>query len=167
MKKRVGIDIGSYNIKLIELEDKTSTLTLTKCATKHIVNKDIKRLLKDLISQSRFSIKNVNVSMAGPSVIVRYIEMPPMKLARYRKWVEPLVDEMFSDFQMKVLETIAQENRVMVEVQSSAKAKDGRDYGMEYRISFIFDDKGRITKVKEYVDSLYTARFYGLINEVK
>ena len=100
-------------------------------------------------------------------ILPNSIEMPPMKLARYRKWVEPLVDEMFSDFQMKVLETIAQENRVMVEVQSSAKAKDGRDYGMEYRISFIFDDKGRITKVKEYVDSLYTARFYGLINEVE
>ena len=100
-------------------------------------------------------------------ILPNSVEMPPMKLARYRKWVEPLVDEMFSDFQMKVLETTAQENRVMVEVQSSAKAKDGRDYGMEYRISFIFDDKGRITKVKEYVDSLYTARFYGLINEVK
>ena len=100
-------------------------------------------------------------------ILPNSVEMPPMKLTRYRKWVEPLVDDMFADFQMKVLETTAQENRVMVEVQSSAKAKDGRDYGMEYRISFIFDDEGRITKVKEYVDSLYTARFYGLINEVK
>ena len=100
-------------------------------------------------------------------VLPKSVKMPPMKLAPYREWLEPMVDETFSDFQLKVLETTAQDNRVMIEAQSSAKTKDGGDYGMEYRISFIFDDKGRITKVKEYVDSLYTARFYGLIDEVK
>ncbi|MBU4319345.1 MAG: hypothetical protein KKF30_18960 [Proteobacteria bacterium] len=95
------------------------------------------------------------------------VMMPPMKLERYRKWLEPMVGDMFSDFTMKVLETTAQDDRVVVEAQSKAKTKDGRDYGMEYRISFIFNDKGEITKVKEYVDSLFTARFYGLIEEVK
>ena len=95
------------------------------------------------------------------------VMIPPMKLEQYRKWLEPMVDEMFSDFSMKVLETTAQDNRVVVEVQSSAKTKDGRDYGMEYRIIFTFNDDGKITKFKEYVDSLFSARFYGLIEEVK
>ena len=36
---------------------------------------------------------------------------------------------------------------------------------MEYRISFKFNDQGKITLQKEYVDSLFTARFYGLIQE--
>ena len=100
-------------------------------------------------------------------VLPTSVMMPPMKLEPYRKWLEPMVGEMFSDFNMKVLETTAQENRVVVEAQSNAKTKDGRDYGMEYRLTIIFNDDGKITKVKEYVDSLYTARFYGLIEEVK
>jgi ketosteroid isomerase-like protein len=100
-------------------------------------------------------------------VLPETVLMPPMKLERYRKWLEPMVGDMFSDFQFKVLETTAQEDRVVVEARSKAKAKDGRDYGMEYRIGFKFNDQGKITKVKEYVDSLFTARFYGLIEEIK
>ena len=95
------------------------------------------------------------------------VGIPPMKLEPYRKWLEPMVAEMFSDFQMKVLETTAQDDRVVVEAQSFAKTKDGRDYGMEYRISFKFDPDGKIKKMTEYVDSLYTARFYGLLPKEK
>jgi len=98
-------------------------------------------------------------------VLPSSVNMPKMKLPRYRKWLEPMVANMFTDFSMKVLETTAQDNRVMIEATSSAKTKDGRPYGMEYRISFKFDDQGKITLVKEYVDSLFTARFYGLIQE--
>jgi ketosteroid isomerase-like protein len=98
-------------------------------------------------------------------VLPSSVQMPKMKLPRYRKWLEPMVAEMFTDFTMKVLETTAQDNRVAIEATSSAKTKDGRPYGMEYRISFKFTDKGQITHMKEYVDSLFTARFYGLIQE--
>ncbi|MBN1381854.1 MAG: nuclear transport factor 2 family protein [Deltaproteobacteria bacterium] len=93
------------------------------------------------------------------------VEMPRMGLPRYRKWLEPMVAELFDDFTMKILETTAQDNRVAIEATSSARTKDGRPYGMEYRISFQFNDQGKITRVKEYVDSLFTARFYGLIRE--
>jgi ketosteroid isomerase-like protein len=93
------------------------------------------------------------------------VNMPKMKLPRYRKWLEPMVAGLFTDFSMKVLETTAQDDRVTIEATSSAKTKDGRPYGMEYRISFKFNPQGQITLVKEYVDSLFTARFYGLIQE--
>jgi ketosteroid isomerase-like protein len=98
-------------------------------------------------------------------VLPTSVNMPKMKLPRYRKWLEPMVADLFTDFSMKVLETTAQDNRVMIEASSSAKTKDGRPYGMEYRISFKFNEQGKITLVKEYVDSLFTARFYGLIQE--
>ena len=98
-------------------------------------------------------------------VLPSTIKMPKLRLAKYRKWLEPMVDGLFSDFVMEVIETTAQENRVVVEARSSAKTKDGRPYGMEYRISFKFNEKGQITRVKEFVDSLFTARFYGLIQE--
>ena len=98
-------------------------------------------------------------------VLPSTVKMPKMQLDRYRKWLEPMVDEMFSDFSMEVIETTAQDDRVVVEAKSSAKPKDGRFYGMEYRISFRFNKEGKISHVKEYVDSLFTARFYGLIEE--
>jgi ketosteroid isomerase-like protein len=98
-------------------------------------------------------------------VLPSSVKMPKLKLSRYRKWLEPMVADLFTDFTMEVLETTAQDNRVVIEASSSAKTKDGRPYGMEYRISFKFNDQGQITLVREYVDSLFTARFYGLIQE--
>jgi ketosteroid isomerase-like protein len=98
-------------------------------------------------------------------VLPTSVKMPKMKLPRFRKWLEPMVADLFTDFSFKVLETTAQDNRVVIEASSSAKTRDGRPYGMEYRISFKFNDQEKITLVKEYVDSLFTARFYGLIQE--
>jgi ketosteroid isomerase-like protein len=98
-------------------------------------------------------------------VLPSSVKVPMMKLPRYRKWIEPLVEANFVEFGMKILETTAQDNRVAIEATSSAKTKDGRTYGGEYRISFKFNDKGQITQMKEYVDSLYMMRFYGLIQE--
>jgi len=92
------------------------------------------------------------------------LNMPRMKLARYRKWLEPMVAETFADFGMTVVATTAQDNRVVVEATSSATTKDGRPYGMEYFISFTFNDEGKIIEEKEFADSLYSARFYGLLN---
>lgn len=96
-------------------------------------------------------------------VLPSTMKMPTLKLDRYRKWLEPMVADLFSDFSMEVVETTAQDNRVVVEAKSSAKPKDGRFYGQEYRISFKFNEEGKITQVKEFVDSLFSARFYGLI----
>src|SRR3989338_452753 len=79
MKKIAGIDIGNYYIKLVELEYKKAQVVLTRCAVSRIVNGDIKSALKDIISDAKFPLKRVNVSLSGPSVIMRYIEMPSMK----------------------------------------------------------------------------------------
>jgi len=79
MKKAIGIDIGTYNIKLIELENKKGRPELTRLAINRIADNDIKTALKDLLSLAKSPLKRVNVSLSGPSVIVRYIEMPPMK----------------------------------------------------------------------------------------
>jgi len=95
-------------------------------------------------------------------VLPSTMKMPKLKLEKYRKWLEPMVEELFFDFSMEVIETTAQDNRVVVEAKSSAKPKDGRFYGQEYRISFRFNEEGKITYVKEFVDSLFSARFYGL-----
>ena len=93
------------------------------------------------------------------------VKMPKMLLPEYRKWIEPMVEANFVEFSVNILETTAQDNRVALELTTSAKTKDGRDYGGEYRISFKFNEDGQITQMKEYVDSLYMMRFYGFIKE--
>lgn len=79
MKKTAGIDIGKHSIKLVEIEDKKGHIEITKAATKRVINGDVKSALTEILSNTKPSVKRVNVSLSGPSVIVRYIEMPYMK----------------------------------------------------------------------------------------
>ncbi len=79
MIKTAGIDIGSSGVKLIELQEKKGKFELLKCAVNTISGEDAKTSLKDLLALSKLSSRRVNISLSGPSVIVRYIEMPPMK----------------------------------------------------------------------------------------
>ena len=79
MKKTVGIDIGTYSAKLVELENRKGRPTLTKCAMARVTNGDKKTALESLLSQAKLTLKRVNVSLSGPSVIVRYIDMLPMR----------------------------------------------------------------------------------------
>lgn len=77
--KSAGIDIGNHSIKLIELDNKKGKLELTKSAINFIGKGGVKAALQDLLSISKLSLKRVNISLSGPAVIVRYIEMPAMK----------------------------------------------------------------------------------------
>jgi ketosteroid isomerase-like protein len=90
------------------------------------------------------------------------MKMPRMVLPRYRKWIEPLVDDLIATFSMEIVDTTAQGDRVIVEATSSGAAKDGRPYGMEYFLAFRFNETGQIREMIEFVDSLFSARFYGL-----
>lgn len=88
MIRPAGIDIGSGSIKLIELQDKKGKLELLKCAVNAISGEDVKTSLKDLLGFSKLSSRKVNISLSGPSVIVRYIEMPPMKKEELRSAIK-------------------------------------------------------------------------------
>lgn len=84
MTRAVGIDIGSYSIKLIELQEKKGQLELIRCVSNSIRDEDIKSSLKDLIGLEKISLKRVNLSLSGPAVIVRYVDMPSMKKEELR-----------------------------------------------------------------------------------
>ena len=88
------------------------------------------------------------------------LKMPKMKLKPYRAWLEPMVKDQFVSFEAHVVNTTAQDNRVVIEATSSARTADGRDYGQQYFIAFEFNEAGKIRLVKEYTDSLYSSRFY-------
>jgi len=88
------------------------------------------------------------------------LKMPKMKLLPYRAWLEPMVKDRFVSFKVHIAHATAQDNRVVIEATSEAETKDGRDYGQEYFLAFEFDEAGKIRRVKEFTDSLYSSRFY-------
>ncbi len=80
MRRVASIDIGTYSIKLVELANRKGRVPeLKRCSIICIKGADVKTALKEMLSLTKFSLKRVNVSLSGPSVIVRYIEMPSLK----------------------------------------------------------------------------------------
>jgi len=78
---RVGIDIGSYAIKILQVTGPIEKMVVTGVGYKNISGvpgPEIPDVLKSLASESRISAKNASISLAGPSVIVRFIALPKM-----------------------------------------------------------------------------------------
>ncbi|MFA5388919.1 MAG: type IV pilus assembly protein PilM [Candidatus Omnitrophota bacterium] len=88
MLRPVAIDIGTSSIKLIELQEKKGKLELLNCGINAVSGEDIKTSLKDLLALAKPYSKRVNISLSGPSVTVRYIEMPPMKKEELRSAIK-------------------------------------------------------------------------------
>ena len=60
----------------------------------------------------------------------------------------------------RTLLTMSDDRHVMTEVNLRAKARDGRDYDNYY--VFVFEcPNGRITELREHVDTTYAATFFG------
>ncbi len=88
MRNAIGIDIGSFSVKLIELEDKRGRYSLVRCGLNPVVNGDTRSALEQFISKGRLPSRRVNISISGSSAIVRYIEMPPMKKEELRSAIK-------------------------------------------------------------------------------
>jgi len=80
-KNCIGIDIGSYAIKLVELAREKEKLKIKSLAYKRIDNLpdgNISRALKELVDTANISSKVVNAAVSGPSVVIRLVELPRM-----------------------------------------------------------------------------------------
>lgn len=81
-EKRLGLDIGSYAVKMVEVSGSGESLELGAFGMKKITSSSkvgITQAIKDLMRESGVSAKEANISVSGPSVIVRFVSMPKMK----------------------------------------------------------------------------------------
>lgn len=81
IKTKVGLDIGTYSLKIIEVAGLSEKPVLTGIGSKKILGlsgKDISDSIKTIAEESKISAKEVNISVAGPCVMVRFISMPRM-----------------------------------------------------------------------------------------
>lgn len=80
-KTRVGLDIGSYSVKVVEISSSEGKMSLAAVGLNKGQNRSREGIvdsIRDLFSKTRIMSKEVNISVSGPSVIVRFIVMPKM-----------------------------------------------------------------------------------------
>jgi type IV pilus assembly protein PilM len=88
-KSLLGVDIGTYSVKIVEMKGSGRKYTLVRAAvlplpqevqTSEISVMEKKRIIVDVIknylSQNRVNVKNAATSVSGSSVIVRYVKFP-------------------------------------------------------------------------------------------
>ena len=80
-KNRVGLDIGNHSIKIVELSGIPEKGAVACFGLKKIMGSSqdaVVTSIKSLAEELRISAKDVNISVSGPSLIVRLISMPKM-----------------------------------------------------------------------------------------
>ncbi len=81
VEKKLGIDIGSYAIKLVELHLSKDENRVASIGIKRIENSSPEALagkVRELCEESKVKTRDVSLSVSGPQVITRLITMPTM-----------------------------------------------------------------------------------------
>jgi type IV pilus assembly protein PilM len=128
---KVGVDIGSKLIKIVELEPQAANkYKLLNYAVENNDPTDFNQQvesLKNAFAKAKFLSHTVNFSVSGPSVIVRYITLPKMAKNQLTSAIR-FEAEKFIPFDIKdviidspVLEELANENKTKVLVVAAKK----------------------------------------------
>jgi len=81
-KNKVGLDIGSSSVKMVEISASGENSSLVCLGTKRApaaVREPLVEAIKSLSSEIKVTAKEAAISVSGPSVIVRFVSMPKMK----------------------------------------------------------------------------------------
>lgn len=81
-KNKVGLDIGSYSVKILEVSasgDKNSLVCLGLKKHPSLAHEVVVETIKSLAEEIKVDTKDANISVSGPSVIVRFVSMPKMR----------------------------------------------------------------------------------------
>jgi len=85
-KRTIGLDIGSYNLKVVELETKGDGFEITNFGVKDIhTDKDIPAAINQLLADAQICGKEINIALSGESVVARHLSMPKMNEEELRK----------------------------------------------------------------------------------
>lgn len=84
--KNLGLDIGSYNLKLAEIEKKDTGLQVLGLGMKDIRGVvDMTRAIKELCDETKISSKEVSISLSGEDVVARHLSLPKMNDEELKK----------------------------------------------------------------------------------
>ncbi|MBL7070662.1 MAG: type IV pilus assembly protein PilM [Candidatus Omnitrophica bacterium] len=129
---QIGLDIGSQAIKYVELSKERDGLKIKNLFYKKIsapYNDNRLSALKEVIFKTKITGKEVNTALSGPSVVVRFIELPHMTPEELKnaipfeaeKYLPFTIDEVFIDHQL-LQPRIGTENKMRVLLAAAKKA---------------------------------------------
>lgn len=129
-KNKVGLDIGSHSIKVAEISEGPGKLSLASFGMKIIASptkESIASGIKALADESRLSTKDLNISISGSAVIVRFLSMPRMKDEDLRSAMK-FEAEKFMPFNMSdcvvdfhILRKVTEENKLDILLAAAKK----------------------------------------------
>ena len=110
-KNSIGIDVGSYSVKMVELAKEKEKLIIKNLAYKRIdtlPKEELAGVLRELTESAGITSKEVNTAVSGPSVVIRLVELPRMSKEELRnaipfeaeKYIPFSIDEVALDHQM-------------------------------------------------------------------
>lgn len=132
VESHVGIDIGSYAIKVVELSREKDNLRIKNLAYEKVEDPGSKdsliKAIKRAIDRANILNKEVNVAVAGPSVVVRFIELPRMSENELKaaipfeaeKYIPFNIEEVVIDHQL-LIPHLGEENKMLVLLVAAKK----------------------------------------------
>lgn len=81
-RNKIGLDIGSSSVKMLEIAAAGEKSALYKLGLKKLLGSAREALIetiRSLAQDLKVTTKEVNISVSGPSVIVRFVSMPKMR----------------------------------------------------------------------------------------
>ncbi len=120
----VGLDIGRFSIKVVELKKVNSELELVNFAVipneSGISKENLTQMVKKTFAGANFGSRKVSISISGQAVVVRYIQLPKMNIQDLRsairfeaeKYIPFKIDEVVLDCQ--ILEEDIGDNKMRV-----------------------------------------------------
>jgi type IV pilus assembly protein PilM len=133
-RKLIGLDIGSHTVKVVELQKKGERHRLESLATMQIAseiqeeadptlrNEMLAEAIKNMLKENKVTCKNVVSSIAGDSVIVRYVKLPAMSEEELKnvismeaeQYIPLAIDQVVLDF--SILGEVEEEGIQKIEV---------------------------------------------------
>lgn len=83
---QVGLDIGNYNLKVVEIEQNKGAFRIVNARMQDIRQvKNIPEAINKVFKEAGISTKKVNISVSGENVVARYLSLPNMTDAELKK----------------------------------------------------------------------------------
>jgi type IV pilus assembly protein PilM len=88
-RERIGIDLGTSSVKFVHLEQRNSDFILKNYAVKELgvsnSEQEIASLIKGVLESFKSTGAKINLGIGGPSVVIRYVSLPQMAEADFKK----------------------------------------------------------------------------------
>jgi len=119
---KVGLDIGTSNLKMVQVEKKAKGEEITAMGMMNIRNSDdLSKAIKDLSEQIGISNPRVNISLSGEDVVVRYLSLPKMNEEELKKAITFALEdhipfkpeEVYTDYHI-IGEELTDKNKIKV-----------------------------------------------------